>query len=69
LPEINIPVLWVAGEQDAKYIELADRAVELLPQATLAIAPGAGHRVPWQASDWLAAEVMAFLQRPSRAQG
>ena len=69
LSEITIPVLWVVGEHDAKYIALARRAVGMLPQAKLLIAPGAGHRVPWQANDWLAAEVAAFLQHPSRVQG
>lgn len=61
LHEIAIPVLWVAGENDPKFLALARRAVEAMPQATLAIAPGAGHRVPWQVRDWLAAETAGFL--------
>ena len=61
LPEIDIPVLWVAGENDAKFLELAHRAVDLMPRATLAVAPGAGHRVPWEARDWLAERTAVFL--------
>jgi 2-succinyl-6-hydroxy-2,4-cyclohexadiene-1-carboxylate synthase len=61
LPEIAIPVLWVAGENDSKFLALARRAVERMPQATLAVAPGAGHRVPWEAHDWLSAETTRFL--------
>lgn len=64
LPQITIPVLWVAGAQDEKFLELARRAVDALPQARLAIAPDAGHRVPWQAMDWLAREVADFLNEP-----
>ena len=61
LPEITIPVLWVVGEHDAKFRALADRAVAAMPHATLAIAPGAGHRVPWEAEEWLARQVAGFL--------
>ena len=62
LHEITIPVLWVAGEHDAKFRALAERAVPLMPRATLAIAPAAGHRVPWEAEEWLANQVAAFLR-------
>jgi 2-succinyl-6-hydroxy-2,4-cyclohexadiene-1-carboxylate synthase len=61
LAEITIPVLWVAGENDAKFLELARRAVAALPQARLAVAPGAGHRVPWEAEEWLVRETAGFL--------
>ena len=48
LREITIPVLWIAGEADAKYVAEAHRAVDLLPNAELWICEGAGHRVPWE---------------------
>jgi 2-succinyl-6-hydroxy-2,4-cyclohexadiene-1-carboxylate synthase len=48
LQQIGIPVLWIAGERDAKYVAEGRRAVELLPRAELAIVPGAAHRVPWE---------------------
>lgn len=62
LPEITIPVLWVVGEKDTKFRALAERAVGLLPNAHLAIAPAAGHRVPWEAEAWLAERVSRFLK-------
>jgi 2-succinyl-6-hydroxy-2,4-cyclohexadiene-1-carboxylate synthase len=65
LPEIQVPVLWVVGENDSKYLELARRAVEKIPAARLTIAPGCGHRVPWENPDWLAAEVANFLEMGS----
>jgi 2-succinyl-6-hydroxy-2,4-cyclohexadiene-1-carboxylate synthase len=62
LGEITIPVLWVAGENDAKFLAIAQRAVPLIPNARLAIAPGAGHRVPWETEEWLAQQVAHFLK-------
>ncbi len=66
LPEITIPVLWVVGEQDEKFRALAERAVARMPAASLAIAPAAGHRVPWQAEPWLAKQVAGFLRTGGR---
>lgn len=60
LPEIRVPVLWISGELDSKFTAIAERACELIPNAQLAIAPGAGHRVPWQAQDWLANQIGRF---------
>ena len=65
LHEITVPLLWVAGENDVKFRALAERAVSLIPNATLAIAPGAGHRVPWEAEQWLAEKVAGFLRQGS----
>ncbi|MES2440540.1 MAG: alpha/beta fold hydrolase [Verrucomicrobiota bacterium] len=62
LGEISVPVLWIVGENDTKFRALAERAVSLIPNARLAIAPGAGHRVPWDADQWVAAEVSHFLR-------
>ena len=63
LGEISIPVLWVAGENDLKFRALAERASGLMPHSSLAIAPGAGHRVPWEADAWFAETVSGFLKR------
>ncbi|HVS31059.1 MAG TPA: alpha/beta fold hydrolase [Thermoanaerobaculia bacterium] len=48
LHEIAIPLLWIAGERDRKYVGVAQEAVALLPNAELWICPGAAHRVPWE---------------------
>ena len=62
LSEIKIPILWIVGENDAKFRTLAERAVSSMPDAHLAVAPGAGHRVPWEAEAWFADRVTAFLR-------
>ena len=43
LEEIGVPVLVVAGERDERYTSLARRLVAALPDASLALVPGAGH--------------------------
>jgi 2-succinyl-6-hydroxy-2,4-cyclohexadiene-1-carboxylate synthase len=48
LHEIDIPILWIAGERDPQYVAVGRRAVSLLPNAELWICPEAGHRVPWE---------------------
>lgn len=48
LREIDVPVLWIAGERDAKYVAEGRRAIGLLRNAELWICPDAGHRVPWE---------------------
>lgn len=59
---INVPVLWIVGENDTKFLALAERAVSLIPNARLAIAPDAGHRVPWDAAAWFSGRVTSFLR-------
>ena len=48
LHEVKVPVLWIAGERDDRYVMEAKRAVAGLPQGELWICPDAGHRVPWE---------------------
>lgn len=61
LESIATPVLWIAGERDAKFVEIGRRAVARLPHAELWICPGAGHRVPWERPDALVSRLRAFL--------
>lgn len=60
LHEIEIPVLWIAGSRDAKYVAEGRRAIELLPRAALWIAEGSAHRVPWEQPEAFAAQVREF---------
>lgn len=63
LGEVSIPVLWIAGGNDPKFLTLAQRAVSLMPHAQLATAPATGHRVPWEADAWFLEQVSHFLHR------
>lgn len=61
LDTIETPVLWVAGERDRKYVEIARHAVARLPHAELWICPNAGHRVPWEQPEALVARIRDFI--------
>jgi 2-succinyl-6-hydroxy-2,4-cyclohexadiene-1-carboxylate synthase len=61
LPEIQIPVLWIAGENDRKFSEIATEAAGMSEQFEVAIAPDSGHRVPWESEAWLAETIREFL--------
>lgn len=45
LPSIRIPTTFVAGSLDEKFVKLARRMAELVPEAALEIVPNAGHNV------------------------
>lgn len=62
LERLTIPVLWIAGARDARYAALAEEACGRLPHGTVAIAPDAGHRVPWERPEWFAERVITFIQ-------
>jgi 2-succinyl-6-hydroxy-2,4-cyclohexadiene-1-carboxylate synthase len=61
LETIDTPLLWIAGEQDARYVEVARQAVARLPDAQLWICPGAGHRVPWEQPEAFIERLREFL--------
>ena len=62
LEEIATPILWIAGERDAKYVEVAHRAVSRLPHAEVWICPDAGHRVPWEQPKAFVRRLRDFLE-------
>jgi len=51
LPELDLPVLLIAGEQDEKFCAIARQMARLLPRAQLEIVPGAGHTVHLEQPD------------------
>ena len=59
---IDTPILWIAGERDAKYVDIARSAVRRLPSAELWICPDAGHRVPWEQPALFVERLRAFLE-------
>jgi 2-succinyl-6-hydroxy-2,4-cyclohexadiene-1-carboxylate synthase len=61
LEEIATSILWIAGERDAKYVDVARRAVERLPHAELWVCPDAGHRVPWEQPQRFIERLRLFL--------
>ncbi len=55
LPRVGIPVHLLAGEQDPKYVGLAEEMAQRLPLSAVTVAPGAGHVVHLESPDaWVA---------------
>jgi 2-succinyl-6-hydroxy-2,4-cyclohexadiene-1-carboxylate synthase len=50
LPTLRMPVLFIAGDQDKKFVQLAQRMHELVDSSTLAIVPESGHSVHLEAT-------------------
>jgi 2-succinyl-6-hydroxy-2,4-cyclohexadiene-1-carboxylate synthase len=62
LDQLEMPVLAVAGERDAKFLALAERMVaEVGSNATLGVVPGAGHAAHLEAPDAFLAVLRPWL--------
>ena len=62
LYQLDMPVLVVAGELDAKFVDLAARMTEAIgPNAAMVTVPGAGHTAHLEAPEVTAGRVNAWL--------
>lgn len=43
IDQLRMPVLLIAGELDTKYVDIARRMAEQIPDARVEVVPGAGH--------------------------
>jgi len=59
LPELALPVTIIVGDRDAKFLDIAHRMAAALPAARLVVVPGAGHALPLEAPDAVAAAIEA----------
>jgi 2-succinyl-6-hydroxy-2,4-cyclohexadiene-1-carboxylate synthase len=57
LPQLGIPVTLVVGARDAKFRAIAERMATALPDARLHVVEGAGHAVPLERPDAVAAAI------------
>jgi 2-succinyl-6-hydroxy-2,4-cyclohexadiene-1-carboxylate synthase len=57
LSGLTMPVTIVVGDRDAKFMALAQRYREVLPQAEVVVIAGAGHGLPREAPRELAAAI------------
>ncbi len=65
LGELAMPVLAVAGENDAKFVALAERMTRAIgPNARAAVVAGAGHAVAFERPVAFADELRRFLAEP-----
>ena len=66
LGELAMPVLVLAGERDEKYVALGRRLAAAVPTARLEIVPGAGHALPLEAPQAVAAAIGSGADLPLR---
>jgi 2-succinyl-6-hydroxy-2,4-cyclohexadiene-1-carboxylate synthase len=57
LRELTMPATVLAGERDSKYVEHGERLARELPRAELVVVPAAGHGLPREAPEALAAAI------------
>ncbi|MBV9818588.1 MAG: alpha/beta fold hydrolase [Solirubrobacterales bacterium] len=71
LGELTLPVALIVGERDEKFLEVAERMAQRLPDARLAVVPGCGHAVHLEAPEAVARIIdtspAARLRVPGRA--
>jgi 2-succinyl-5-enolpyruvyl-6-hydroxy-3-cyclohexene-1-carboxylate synthase len=67
LAQLRMPVLLMAGEQDAKFVAAARDMAARIPGAQVRIIAGAGHAVPLERARECALEIDAFLTRSHSA--
>lgn len=61
LPRIKTQVLFISGENDAKYRALAQEMANLCPRGQVAIIPGAGHNTHFERPEEYCRVVTQFL--------
>ncbi|MGH2863258.1 MAG: alpha/beta fold hydrolase, partial [Solirubrobacteraceae bacterium] len=59
LPELQMPVMLIAGERDTKFAALAEEMTKRIPTAAVTIVPGAGHAVHLERPDAVVDELLA----------
>ena len=63
LPRLQIPALFIAGADDAKYRAVADRIATLGAPWERAVCPGAAHAVHLEQPEAVAGLIRAFVRR------
>lgn len=63
LEQLNIPILWIAGEKDKRYAAIASSVKLSHPQSEIWIAPEVSHRVPWACKELFIEKSMQFCKR------
>lgn len=64
LDRVACPVAWICGESDATYSAIGRLAAAALPRGRLVLARETGHRVPWDAPEIVAREILALATGP-----
>jgi len=59
--KLRLPILWIVGEEDLKFLSIAKQLKKLNPRITLVVIPKAGHRAPWDQPEFFKKCLIEFL--------
>jgi len=62
IKDLETPLMWVNGQGDSKFLEVASRLKELRPQLHHQVISSASHRVPWENQKEFVNQVSLWLQ-------
>jgi len=60
IQSLNIPICWITGGDDKKYLSMAKSIQLKHPKSKKVVIPGSGHRVPWEAQHEFLLELEKF---------
>lgn len=63
LQKLNLPILYIAGEEDFKYCQIGQILADHCPTLTYQTIPDAGHRVPWENPAAVLLNICQFLEQ------
>ncbi|MBS4168895.1 alpha/beta fold hydrolase [Parachlamydia sp. AcF125] len=63
MQSLDLPILWIVGEEDTPYVQIAQSLRLTHPQSAIAVVPGAAHRVPWEKPHLFESHVVNFLKK------
>jgi len=66
LQDLSLPILWIVGEKDQKYRQLAQNLIFKHPLSQVLVIPQAAHRVPWENANAFEHSVNNFLENISK---
>jgi 2-succinyl-6-hydroxy-2,4-cyclohexadiene-1-carboxylate synthase len=61
ISRLNIPILWMVGERDLKFVQLANSLTFKHPLSKVLVVPNAFHRLPWQQTQYFLTGVSQFF--------
>lgn len=62
LSRLSVPILWILGERDVKFIEASASLSFAHPLSKIVVVPKVGHRILWQANKKLVKLIQTFLE-------
>ncbi|GEM_PF-51715 len=69
LSGLDVPTLWLAGAEDAKYVDIVQRASDQMPQSEYAVAEGSGHTVHIERPEWWRDQVTTWVSAAEAPSG